>query len=59
MMLTHDSSTSQCGSGCAKSTAAFKCRTDWDCSLAGACKGDGTCACDAWASGADWCVAKI
>ena len=45
--------TSQCGSGCAKSTSAFKCRTDWDCSLAGACAGDGTCACDAWASGAD------
>lgn len=32
--------------------APFVCNDDWDCSLAGTCS-DGSCTCDAWASGAD------
>lgn len=30
-----------------------RCRIDFDCSLAGVCTQDGTCLCDAWASGID------
>ena len=42
-----------CGSGCANFSAAFRCTSDWDCSLAGVCSSDGKCVCDAWASGSD------
>ena len=41
-----------CDGECPRSAA--KCAGDWDCSLAGVCDtASGTCACDAWASGAD------
>eukprot|EP00937_MAST-01D_sp_MAST-1D-sp2_P001203 g1203.t1 len=43
-----------CGGGCAKSSAGFKCASDWDCSLAGECDiKSGACKCDGWASGSD------
>jgi len=46
--------TSACGAGCAGHNATSKCKTDWDCSLAGTCTlSTGVCSCDAWAGGSD------